>query len=255
MGWGHWGRSLVPALLCLSLLLSCTQDRVALQKQATAKGKLGNAMIQEGQKVAGLRELKEAVDMEPGDVELQQALALGYRENGRYDLAIAHFKIALSLDPRNSQVRNNLGTVYLLKHQPDEAIPCFLDAVADPLYETPGFAWNNLGLAYSQKGEHLRAIEAYGKAIRLSPALGTAYFNLGKAYEDAGQWQEAFEAYREARGKMPDNQAVYMGLGRVSLKLGMREEARAAFTRAVALDSNPGATSEARAILRTMEGK
>ena len=47
----------------------------------------------------------------------------------------------------------------------DEAIKAYRKVLADPKFDKPGNTWNNLGAAYSRKGDHDEAIKAYRKAL------------------------------------------------------------------------------------------
>ena len=47
-------------------------------------------------------------------------------------------------------------------------------------------AYNNRGLAYSNKGNFERAIQDYNKAIELAPESVYAYSNRGVAYAEEG---------------------------------------------------------------------
>ncbi len=57
---------------------------------------------------------------------------------------------------------------------------------------------NNIGWAYYKKGERLKALEYYQKAVFLKPDFGLAYFNMGLVYRDNQQTAEAIAAMRSA---------------------------------------------------------
>ncbi|RKU22228.1 hypothetical protein C6503_04480 [Candidatus Poribacteria bacterium] len=72
--------------------------------------------------------------------------------------------------------------------------------------EHPNFAeaeaHNTRGIAYSQKGEQNKAIEAFSKAIDLKPDYANAHYNLGLAYLKKGEVDEAWSAsYRAIQCK------------------------------------------------------
>ena len=65
--------------------------------------------------------------------------------------------------------------------------------------EHPNFAeaeiHNTRGIAYSEKGEHDQAIEAFSKAIDLKSDYVNAHYNLGLAYMKIGAVDKAISAY------------------------------------------------------------
>jgi predicted O-linked N-acetylglucosamine transferase (SPINDLY family) len=64
----------------------------------------------------------------------------------------------------------------------------------------PNFAevHNNLGIIYSELGEHLLAIESYSNAIDKKKNFGEAYANLGGAQKRLRRLNEATESYQNA---------------------------------------------------------
>lgn len=58
--------------------------------------------------------------------------------------------------------------------------------------------WYNLGVAYGERGDHTRAIEAFHKALELKPDMHNAWYNLGLAYVENGEYERAIKAYTHA---------------------------------------------------------
>lgn len=54
------------------------------------------------------------------------------------------------------------------------------------------------GLAYSNLGDHLMAIEHFKKALILEPSHHQTWWNLGNVYEMKGQFKDARDAYDQA---------------------------------------------------------
>ncbi|MBW2119136.1 MAG: tetratricopeptide repeat protein, partial [Deltaproteobacteria bacterium] len=159
----------IIALFSLTCV-SCAGNQAATKKKATAFENLGMAHVREGNLRAGLAKLLEAVKLDPENPDLQHEVGIVYRNLGEYKLALPHFKKALALRPRFPEAQNNLGTLYLLLKDWDRAVECFQKAMNDVLYKTPRIAYNNLGLAYYNKGEYQKAIDRYRHAIKLFPS-------------------------------------------------------------------------------------
>ena len=61
--------------------------------------------------------------------------------------------MAINLDPLFSEALNNVGSVYLLKMELEQAITYFNQALQNPLYQKPFIALTNLAYAYHLKGD------------------------------------------------------------------------------------------------------
>ncbi len=91
---------------------------------------------------------------------------------GQWDEAIACFKKAIELDPKNGLAWENLGLVRRAKGQLDDAIACLKKAIElDPKRVV---AWDNLGGARRSKGQWDEAIACYKKVVELQPNSPTA---------------------------------------------------------------------------------
>jgi len=58
--------------------------------------------------------------------------------------------------------------------------------------------WNNLGMAYGDRGVHEKALDAYARAIALNPANPIPYHNSGNTYEALGDSEKAREYWEAA---------------------------------------------------------
>jgi Flp pilus assembly protein TadD len=94
-------------------------------------------------------------------VERLYHLAEAQADEGRWDEAVRLYKEALALEPSDSDLHNNLGTVY------------------------------------EEAGRLEEAEEAYRQASTLSPEDSMPYYNLGTLYEGQGRMSEAIEAFQK----------------------------------------------------------
>jgi protein O-mannosyl-transferase len=103
-------------------------------------------------------------------------LSVALFNKGRVDEALEALKRAASLEPNNSNVRNNLGALYLSKNNYEEAVRELNAALkTNP---TNAEAHNNLGTAYLRKGRPDLAYPQYSEALRLKPDYTEARANL-----------------------------------------------------------------------------
>ena len=96
----------------------------------------------------------------------------------------------------------------------------------------------NSGVAFYNRKEFSKAIQAYQKVIELDPTYVEAYNNLGIIYQTMGDAKGAFEAYQKATEINPRYEKGYNNLGLLFLVEGRYEEALEVFQKALAINSN-----------------
>jgi Tfp pilus assembly protein PilF len=128
------------------------------------------------------------------------------------DLASAayHFKEVTRLDPLRPGAYINLGAVYNLLDQLDDAIPALRRAIQLDSHRAEGYY--NLGLVYRRKGQADLAIQAYREALRVNPRMADAHYNLGNVYLEKQQYGLAATHYRQALGLRPNWDKAIDGL-------------------------------------------
>lgn len=72
--------------------------------------------------------------------------------------------------------------------------------------------YSNRAAAYSQVGQHDKAIEDAREAARIDPKFGKAYSRLGHALFSSGKYDEAVDAYQQGLLVDPDNKLMQSGL-------------------------------------------
>lgn len=91
---------------------------------------------------------------------------------GRADEAMREVAKARELEPQSISILLNAGSLFLLRHQPDQAIICFRRVLElDSKYFQ---AWKGLGKAYDQQGKLREAEAAFQKARELTDAPSVA---------------------------------------------------------------------------------
>jgi tetratricopeptide (TPR) repeat protein len=126
------------------------------------------------------------------------------------------------MSPGVAKAHDDLGVAYTRKGQLDQAIAAHQQAIAlDP---EGAVAHTHLGIALSLRGQGQQAIAAHQQAIRLDPELAQARYNLGVEYFQAGQVDLAQAAFEAAIDLDADYAHAHQALGQVLLQLGRREE-------------------------------
>ena len=197
------------------------------------KRNLGELLRRVGQLEAAITLHRKTIDIEPESSQNHFLLALSYNDNHQFELAVQHYRIALSLDnnyglawnnlgaslecqghkqqaklayeeairlnPNHTEAQNNLGAIYSEEGLIDKASQYFESAIA----ANPHFieAHYNLSLIKTYKAEdpHLVFLETYMQKINHCSIRTRIhyYFALGKALDDTQQYAPAFKAYAE----------------------------------------------------------
>ena len=135
----------------------------------------------------------------------QQGLAAN--QDGKWELAVQHWKAAASLDPKSAKTHKALGLAYSWLGAGDKnkqrepkncqfAIEEFKKAVSlDPQYAK---AYSDMGGAYECVGDRDKAIQSYEKAISLDPKLTNTYYYLALIYKQRNEIAKARQLVKQA---------------------------------------------------------
>jgi tetratricopeptide (TPR) repeat protein len=154
---------------------------------------------------------------------------------GDSDEAIQHFMIASQINPRDPMSRGNIGAYLLEKGQYGRAI--------DELKKVPALtsdtgllasAYANLGTAYRDFGDQVKARQSYEEALKINPQQASAWLGMGLLLEQQGDLQQAAADMARAAEIQPDPQTYFL-LGRTMARLNRVAEARVAFENALKL--------------------
>ncbi len=146
---------------------------------------------------------------------------------GEHAKAIYHGKLVTELDPLDAQSWvGGLAFRYLSALDPQNAISTCKHALT--LNEDYWGALWVMGMAYSQLGEHARAIELYERAHRISGGIDDLSSSMAYSYARHGETKKARDIIEqfEQNGVSPVLQAVaYVGLGENEQALSLLETA------------------------------
>jgi len=163
-------------------------------------------------------------------------LADEYQKIGNYDLAIENYHKAINKEPENAKIYNALAICYYCKKDYESAIMIYEEAVKiRPDY---AMAFNNLGLIYSDIRKYDKSIENYLKAIEIYPEYATAYNNLGNIFCKMYKYAEAVDFFEKAIELKPDYADAYSNTGIALHSLEKYDEAIKFFEKAVELNPN-----------------
>ena len=119
--------------------------------------------------------VREAVELYEESIEAKPT-AEGYTYRGwavsflgRIDEAIDDCKKGIRIDPEFGNPYNDIGVYLMQKGQLNDAIPWFETAKQAKRYELRHFPYLNMGRVYVAKGQEMRALDEFVKALDLNP--------------------------------------------------------------------------------------
>lgn len=117
---------------------------------------------------------------------------LEYQKSKNFKKAEYAFQQAIRLKPDFYEAYINLGNVYFILGNYNEAIDSYNYALKNNHNNT---LYNKIGTAYFILGDYDKAIDAYKKAVNTGQTSPETHFNLGLLYFLAGNNEEAFNEY------------------------------------------------------------
>ncbi len=254
---------------------------------ADAHYNLGGVLARQKKWNEAVGHYREAVRLQPGNVQYLVNLAHGLIGLGRDREARDLLRRAIDIDPQSAVGYTNLGSIELRQGNVQEALRAYAGAVrlepgnadyqrnlavaeheaGDPravetfrraLTIRPGDPdiLDGLGLSLLDAGDAGAAREALGRAVAGRPENPVYRYHLAGALEQSNDLPQAAAQYREAIRLAPGVPIPYRALGLLLERMGDHSGALAALERAAALD--PGGTvmdDRARALLVSLRRK
>lgn len=110
----------------------------------------------------------QALTLNP-TAEAHTYLGWAYSIKGRFGDAIRECEKAIRLDPEYGNPYNDIGAYLIETGRWDDAVPWLEKATMATRYDSAFYAHYNLGRVWEQKGDWLRALDAYRHALEHKP--------------------------------------------------------------------------------------
>ncbi len=166
---------------------------------ATNHYNLGIAYLRQNKREEAVAELRKAEELGEQNAALMQNLGEAYVSLKDYDRGLAVFGKLRGMNSRNTKILSRLGEIYYEKGEMDSAYESFKRITElEPTTENARIAYLNMGNILDDTERYEEAIEAYQKALSISPKDDEALYNLGVTYKHAGKPELAIAAWRKA---------------------------------------------------------
>lgn len=196
-----------------------SEEDVVRYERARVHTDLGAQYYASGIIGVALDEFNIAAANEPRYVPAQYMLGLVYMELKDDALAQKHFMRALELDSRNSEARNNYGWFLCQRGKVEDSIKQFMEALKNPLYETPDKPYVNAGICSLKRQDDKGAEEFFLKALKLNPNQPQALLALAGLYFRANDLPNAqAQLLPYMKTQTPTAEALWLGV-RIARKL------------------------------------
>ncbi len=188
---------IVPLLILLGLLQACVPVNPQPSQEVKASAvnvQLGIGYMQQNNLELASEKLTKAIRQDPDSAPAHNAYAILQDRLKQTEKAEYHYKEATKLDPENSQAANNYGAFLCRHDRQRESEKYFMQALKNPLYRTPEFAYTNAAICLLQLGddkETEQAKEYLHKAIAAKSDFGPALLTLANLLFDEGDYAAA----------------------------------------------------------------
>ncbi|HOD16779.1 MAG TPA: tetratricopeptide repeat protein [Spirochaetota bacterium] len=234
---------------------------------------LGIAYLRQNKTAEALQELEKAEATGEADAAVLEGIGDAYFSLKSYDKSLDIYNRLSRGNERNVRILSRIGEIYYEKGELDGAYEAYRKITTiEPATENARIAYMNMGNILDDEQRYEDAIEAYQRALAISPKDDAAYYNLGIAYKHAGKpelaitaWKKAAELdpgdaapsvaiadyyyergfydmaeseYRRIVGKWPSIQEPHFKIGTMYFKRGNFDYALNAFDKVIELDPN-----------------
>jgi len=216
-------------LVALSISACVTVDPAEepSEKASAINVQLGIGYLEQNNMVQANDKLAKALRQDPKSASAHNAYAMLQDRLLQKEKAEEHYKIALELDPLNSQANNNYGTFLCLSNREAESEAYFLQAVQNPLYKTPEFAYTNAARCMISIKEIDQAKIYLRKALAANSRFAPALIASAELFFDDQNFKSAkvlMEHYH--RVSRPTARSLWLAI-RIELDLGENQVAEA----------------------------
>jgi Flp pilus assembly protein TadD len=214
--------------------MSCSSqelaDKTNEQKKAEIYYGQGTSELVKKNYSEALINLLKARDLDPKDSQIRNNLGMAYFFRERPELAEVELLKAIDLDKSNSDARVNLGSIYLGKKRFKEAKIQYETVLTDLTYQNQFRNYYNLAVLALEEGDRASAFEYLFKSVREKDEYCQAHFKLGELYNEEYKFKQALLSFKESgKGICVNEPAPHFQQALALMNLGRFEEARIKF--------------------------
>jgi len=178
--------------------------------------------------------LLRAISIQPNNTTILNNLGTASKELGESNEAINFYQKVLEIDINHTNANYNLGLIFYKLKELIKAKNYLEKTIKiQPNYALAHF---NLGNLQKESKEFKKAKLSYLKAIDLRPSFANAHNNLGLVFSGMDNPEEAISCYEKAIEINPNHAGAYNNLGRIYTEVGKFEKAIDSHQEAIKLE-------------------
>lgn len=162
--------------------LKTASDLTLVDKRAGIRLQLAIGYYQEGSYEVALDEIKKALAADPDLSDAFSVRALIYTAMGEMALAEENYQRAMRLAPGNADLSNNYGAFLCQTQRYPQAMAQFEAALKNPMYQSPIKAMANAGGCALKQKRYDVAERFFLDALRIVPDFPTIQAGLARVY-------------------------------------------------------------------------
>ncbi len=202
--------------------VSITGELGDARNRAKVHAELAALYFNRGNMAIALEELRIAASADPNFPLTYSLYGLVYMELREPQLAQQNFERGLRLAPTDPDINHNYGWFLCQTGRESEATKYFMQAVRNPLYQTPWRSYSAAGSCSLRKNNLKEAEDYFLRALAHAPDDPVSLLQLGQIRYRQGGLEEARRLVgRYNKIVEPSAESLWLGL-RVERKLGER---------------------------------
>lgn len=192
-------------------------------KSARVHTELAGLYFERSQFGVALEEIEQALQADSRYAQAYSVRGLVHMSLHEDEQAESDFRKSLSLDENDSDTHNNYGWFLCQRDREKEAIPHFMAALKNPLYQTPARAFLNAGLCSRKMGKNQDAKDYLERALIAQPGMVQALLELAEMSFAEGEYSAAKQYFSGLARGLDDMSAEQLWLAvRIERKVGDR---------------------------------
>ncbi|MGE5295877.1 MAG: tetratricopeptide repeat protein, partial [Solirubrobacterales bacterium] len=175
-----------------------------------------------------------ALQLNPNDLEILNALAVDYTRTGLYDRALKTFEYIQQLDPEFEPAYCNRIITYAEMGQHDMAEQMFY--LAQQIDEECPLCYYNIGNSLFARGQFKKAVRCWLRTAELEPTHPQINYRIAQAYWSDGDHAKAREHFLTELRNNPGDVEAIMDMALFLLETGDLDSAKEKFHRLLEMD-------------------
>ena len=200
---------------------------------ATYHHHLAKTYTLQGRPQKAAQSYRQALSLNPDDVDSMQLLATLLGEAGEWEPASALYAQLLEREPQKTEWCYRLGQALKGQGRMSEALVFYRQAVL--LHPNVADGHFNLGRALFEAQHRSESVQCFRRVLALEPDDAEAYNYLAQILHECGDVGQAKQAYLEALRYRPDFVEALANLGALLMEMSALNSAEALLRRAVQL--------------------